>query len=258
MVVLRDLIHQQAAGELERAPCVGEKADREVLQFAHVLGPLMPLQVGLQLHGRARKGVRVARARSVLANEMRQQSGDLMRALTEPRQSHMHEAEPREKIMQQLAGRDEVRQRFVRGEDKSDIHRDITFSSKRPNRATIEHIEELALNGQRGLGELVAEQRAATRRLERSWMPPVRACEGALFVPEERGTRECIVQTAEIDRLERSACAWGVIVNEARQRGLSGPSGTEQDHGMVVHGITLQLAQCIGEWSRVRSADRWG
>ena len=181
-----------------------------------------------------------------------------MCALAQLRKSHMQEAEAREEIVQQFAGRYEVRQRFVRGEDEPDIHRDITFCSKRSYRAAIEHVEQLTLDGQRGLRELVAEERATARRLERSRKPELGARERAWFMSEERGARKRVVQTAEIDHLERSVGTRGVIVYETRQGGLSCSGGTEQDHRMLGGRKSSQLEQGFGERPGARSTDHSG
>jgi CheY-like chemotaxis protein len=48
-------------------------------------------------------------------------------------------------------------------------------------------VEELGLETQRHLTDLVEQERAAVGRLELPRLLPVRACEGALLVPEELG-----------------------------------------------------------------------
>ena len=73
----------------------------------------------------------------------------------------------------------------VRRRDDADIDLDVFLAAEAAKRAAFEHAEQRRLHGQRQLTDLVEEDRAAVRQLERPFLPALRAGEGAPLVSEQ-------------------------------------------------------------------------
>jgi general secretion pathway protein G len=254
-IEVRDLIDEQCARELGRPFSVREESDREVLEFAHVPRPVVPLQERLQLDSRVRQHIHVPRTRAVALDEESQQFRNLMRSLAESREAHMHQPESREEVMQELLRCNEIGEHLIRCEYQSHIDRDVATSAKRAYHATIEHVQELSLDAKRCLGELVAEQRPAVRRFEGSSVTADRAGEGARHVTEQRRARERLVESTEIDGFEGATGARGVLVHEPRERRLAGAGGSEEHHRVLVERVAPQFSERIGERPGGRRVD---
>lgn len=247
MIVVRNLIHEQCARELECTTRVGEESDGEALQVAHVPWPIVALEVRLELDGRPRERIDVPHPRSMLGYEVPQEGGDLVGSIAKPREEYTQEAEAGEEVVEQSSRLDEFQERLIRREDQAHIHRDVTPRTQRTNGPAVEDVEELALDGVGGLRELVAEERPAVRRLEGTRVTLFRVGEGAGFMSEQCGAGEGVIQSGETDLFELMFRSSGVRVHESSERGLARARGTEQYYGLLLRGVALELAQRIGE-----------
>ena len=97
-----------------------------------------------------------------------------------------------------------------------------------PDRAVLQHAQQLGLHRRAGIGDLVEEQRAAVGDFEQASAIAVGAGERAAHVAEQLALEQRLGYGAAIDRDERARLARTVIVQRARDQLLAGPALADQ------------------------------
>jgi hypothetical protein len=111
----------------------------------------------------------------------------------------------------------------------------------------LEHAQELGLQVEPHLGDLVEEERAAVRALERSLHPLDRAGEGALLVAEERALHQPLRERRAVELDEGPIAPLALVVDGAREELLAGPAlALEEDGGTRGRGHRDRLQ--IASW----------
>ena len=96
----------------------------------------------------------------------------------------------------------------VRRRDDAHVDRDVVLAADAPDAPPLEHAEQVRLDRERELADLVEEERAAVRALERADVRAIGAGERAALVPEELALDERRDDRRAVDDDERTArCA---------------------------------------------------
>ena len=106
-------------------------------------------------------------------------------------------------IFAELAGLDGLHRVHVGRRDHPHVHRLLLAAAQPPERALLQHAQQLDLGGRHHLGNLVEEQRAAMRELEHAGPAIVRAGEGALLMSEDLALQQRLGNRRTVDRDER-------------------------------------------------------
>ena len=105
--------------------------------------------------------------------------------LADRRNVNRDDVQPIVQILAELAARDLVLERLVRGGDHPNIHRDRLGAADPGDDVVLQHAQNLCLRVQAHVADLVEKQRSLVRLLELPGAVGNRSREGSLHVPEE-------------------------------------------------------------------------
>ena len=126
-----------------------------------------------------------APARAELAQEVRDEVADVLAALAQRRHSDLDHAQPVVEVGAEASGGDLGREVAIGGRDHAHVDGAGLVRADPLDDAVLEHAQQLGLERQRGVADLVEEQRAAVRELELARPLGDRAGEGAAHVAEQ-------------------------------------------------------------------------
>src|SRR5690606_34904471 len=133
-----------------------------------------------------------------------------------------HDAEPVEEVLPEVAGLDLGREVAVGRSDDADVDTDGRRAADALELLLLENPEQLGLEVEAHLRDLVQQERAPVRPLERPLHLFDRARECPLLVAEEDALDELVRDRCAVDGDERTVATVARIVERARQELLSG------------------------------------
>ena len=98
----------------------------------------------------------------------------------------------------------------------------LLTAAETPERALLQHAQQLDLRRRHHLGDFVEEQRAAVRELEHAGPAIVRAGEGALLVTEDLALEQRLRNRRAVDGDERERRPRAQLVDRLRDELLAG------------------------------------
>jgi hypothetical protein len=122
------------------------------------------------------------------------------------------------------------RQIRVRGGDDPDVERRLAPAPEPLHRALLKRAQQLHLQIQRQLANLVEEDRAGVRALERSGLIGDRSRERASRMAEQLVLDQRRRQAGAVDDDEGGVAAWGSAMNGLRHAFLAGARLAEDEH----------------------------
>ena len=153
-----------------------------VLQLADVARPIVRQDPVPRVVGEAGNALPVLRR--ITSQELLGQQLNVIGALAKRRQIDLHDGKSIIQVLAQLTFAERLLQIPVRCSDDANVDRDLLLASEAAHRARFERAQQLHLNVRRHLRDLVEEERAAARHLERTGLFVRRSGERALFVTE--------------------------------------------------------------------------
>jgi hypothetical protein len=183
------------------------------------------------------------RARRHVFEEGACEGRDVVEPLAERRHAHFEDGEAVEEVAAEAAGRDVLRERAVRRRDDAHVDGARFGLADAPDLACFEDAQQLRLLLERKLADLVEEDGAAVRVLERSRTIAGCAGERALHVSEELGLDEIGAERAAVDHDERPVFSRARFMDAAREHVLPGSCFAEQQDGHVVRRGPLQQVE---------------
>ena len=203
---------------------------QDVLQLAHVAGERIALQVAQCHAGELRNALQTAALCQPLQNGVSQNAHVLL-PLAQRRHAQLDHVEPIEKVLPEPSLCHALRQVLMGGADDAHIHR---FFRHRPHLADalfLDGAQQLHLHGQRQIGHLIQEQRAAIGRHEEA--DPIGVCprERPLAVAEELRLHQILGNGAAVHGDERPFGTAAQLVDQPRSQLLAGTGLTGDVHG---------------------------
>ncbi len=177
------------AGEEFRVILRGEDGPfQRVDEFAHVAGPEIFPQGGLQVCGQAFHGhaVFAADAPGIVFRQFR----EVFRAFPQGGDVHDHGAHAEKQVAAEGTARDHFFQIAVGGADEAEIGSDFRAAAHGPETVLLQDAEKNLLHGQRQFAYLVQKKRSPVRLCHKAVPVLVRSGEGPLAVTEQGGPRE--------------------------------------------------------------------
>ncbi len=120
-----------------------------------------------------------------LADESRDQEGDVFHALAERRELEGKDVQAIVEVLAELSLLEGLRRIAVGGRQHADVHLNLLGSSEPPETTLFENPQELRLGRRRHLRHLVEEECPASRELEEPLPPSLGAGESTPLVPED-------------------------------------------------------------------------
>ncbi len=161
------------------------------------------------------------------------QRGQVIHALLERRQVDGDHAQPVCEVLAEGLLRDRLGELAVGGRHHAHVDHDVVGSADAVDAVILEHAQELDLGGERQLGDLVEEERAAVRGLDAAHAPGAGVGVEARLVAEELALDQAFGQGAAIDRDERAVAPLAEAVQRARHQLLAGPGFPGDEHAEV-------------------------
>jgi len=145
---------------------------------------------------------------------MPRKQGNIVRPFSESRCSDGEDAQPKEQILSERAGRHHCGEIPVGGGDNPDVDRNPpAFAAEAFDLPFLQNVQQPGLAQQGKLTDFVEEDRSRVSGFELSSSLPVRAREGAPFVAEEFAFNKVVWDCTAIDHDERSGAAPAEPVN---------------------------------------------
>jgi hypothetical protein len=212
----------------ERAARQDDRPLDDVLQLADVAPPMVAHQ---PLHGSCRQAGRghaqpFGDATKPLLGEER----DVVTPVAQGGHSQREHAEPVEEIGTEPSAVHGGLEILIRCSDHPDVDVEGRGAADAPDLALLEHAQQLRLGAQREIADLVEEQRAAVRQLERAGRAADRVGEGAFLVAEKLALDERLRQRRAVHGDERTPGAATVLVDGLGDALLAGAGLTHQQH----------------------------
>ena len=155
---------------------------------------------------------------------------DVIETLAQGRQPHLKDIEPVVEIFAQLTATHRVHRLAIgRGNDPH-VGLEGLVRADPHERSSLEHPQQLDLKIERHLGDLIEEQRAAVRPLEKAAMLPDRPGKAALLVTEEFALNQLRRDRTAIDRQKGMGATPRQFMNRLRDHFLAGPALAHQQH----------------------------
>ena len=155
---------------------------------------------------------------------------DIHLALAQGRQPDGERIDTVVQVFAEATIADELLEWAVGRGNEPEVHRDRFVPAQPFESSLLEHAQQLGLGDEGQVPDLVEEQRSVARQLEPSWLPVVRAGEGALFVAEDLGLEERVRQRGAVDRLQLRLRAPAQLVDHACDDFLARPGRPEDQH----------------------------
>ena len=180
----------------------------DVLQFAHVAGPVMARRA------RRRRFVRKPlRGAAVFAGgpeqEMLGQEWDVFPAVAQGRHLDGDDVEAKEEVFAELLPFDALFEMAVGGGDDAHVHLDGAVAADAFQFALLEHAQQFGLDGGGNLADFVQQDGSAVGQFEPAFAFVESAGKRALFVAEELALDEVSGNGGAVDLDERGAGAAG-------------------------------------------------
>ena len=192
----------------------------DVLELAHVAGPVPPLEQFHHLVGDALDPA--MRQPLALANDGPHQLRDVLAPLAQRRQPDRKDAQPVVEVVAERTVSHHSPEVAVRRGDDAHIH---FLRLRRPEpfeRSLLQHAQQLGLQFERQIANLVEEEGAVMRELEASLPRRHGAGECAARVAEQLAFNQRRRQRRAVDDDERIGAARTAHVNRAREQLLAG------------------------------------
>ena len=191
------------------------------LQLADVAGPgvageevedlgVEPARVGAEVAGE-------------LDDEVLDEGREVLEAAAQRRELDRDDVEAVEEVLAELVPLDGVLEVEVGGRDDLRVGLDGLRPADALELLVLDDAQELGLDAERGLADLVEEDRPPLRELEPARLPPVGAGEGALLVPEELRLGERLGERRAVELDERPVRPRGEGVEDPRDEVLPRP-----------------------------------
>ena len=143
---------------------------------------------------------------------------NVLAAIAQRRQLDREHVQPVVEVLAQLAGPHRLGRVEVGRGDDPDVHRLLLAAAETPERALLQHAQQLHLRRRLHLGDLVEEQRAAVRELEHAGPAIVRAGERPLLVAEDLALEQRFGDRRAVDRDERETTSAGSARGSSARR----------------------------------------
>ncbi|OPY04690.1 MAG: hypothetical protein A4E67_02271 [Syntrophaceae bacterium PtaB.Bin038] len=234
----------RGAGEAVPEGQIGDRDDRvagddhgaleNVDQFAHVarvivLDQLVP---GFLAHPLDLLAV----LRRELREEMVDQGGNVLLALPQRREVHVHHVETVEEVLAERAVPDPGLEVAVRGGDDPDVGMQDLVAPDPLELALLEEPQQLDLHGRGQLPDLVEEERPPVGLLEASDAPCRRPGEGPPLVAEELALQQRLGQRPAVDGDQRPRRPRAQVVDETGEEFLPRAALPADEHGGPARG----------------------
>ncbi len=213
-----------------------------VAQLAHVAGPVVRLQHG---HGvLADEPARQAGAERDLLHEIFDQQRDVLATLGQRRHPDRHHGEAVVEVLAELAGRD-LRFDVAAGRrDDADVDLYLVAAADPLEGLLHQHPQDLVLSLARHVGDLVDEQRAAMRLLQRAHLACLAV--GGLLDAEQLDLHALRHHRGRVDDDEGTVGPGRVGMDRACGQLLAGAGGTDnQDAAVGRRDLLHRLAQLV-------------
>ena len=169
-------------------------------------------------------------------HEPRRQDGNVVGPLAQRRQVQRDQVDAVEQVLAELAARDLVGERAVRGRDDAHVDRPRLARAEHLVGAVLEDAEQLHLRARVEIADFVEEDRAAVGNLEAAPAIGARVGEGPADVAEHLALEERGRDAAEVHLDERTAPAPAVAVDRFGDELLAGAALAGDEHGRVGQG----------------------
>jgi hypothetical protein len=162
-----------------------------------------------------------------------EQQRDVVLACAQRRQHQRQHRDAKVQILAEGRGVDHPAQVAVRGRDQTHVDRPVLAFAQALDGARFQHAQQLRLKRERQLADLVEEDRAAVRRLERPGARRHRARERAARMPEQLALDDRARQRRAVDDHERPRRARRRVVDRARGQLLARAGLAQDQHRRV-------------------------
>src|SRR5260370_5311149 len=200
----------------------GDSALDGVFELANVSRPIVGFQARHRLRQDGLNGFfhRLTEA----LEEMAREEWDVVSALAQGRHLYGNHAEAIIEVLAEATFRDLLFKIFVCGRDDADVHIRFFGTADRANFSFLQNPIQLHLHGEAHVSDLVHEERAAMRRLEKPLSVFVSAGESSLHITEEFGLQESLRERAAVNGDERGLGPNAVFMNGASNQFFAGPT----------------------------------
>jgi hypothetical protein len=213
----------------DRAPGEDDGAMQDVLELAHVAGPVVARE---HLEGTGRHAAHVAVALAGdLAHEVLDECGNVLAPLAERRHVDRHDVEPIVEVLAERALAHGAPQIHVGRRQDPHIDRHGAHPAQPLDLALLQDAQELRLQVEPQGADLVEEHRAAVGELEAAELLRVRPGEGALLVAEQLRFDQRLGDRRHVDGHERLPAALAPRVDRPRHQLLAGAALAGDQHG---------------------------
>src|SRR5205807_2326726 len=228
-----------------RARAQSERSLQNVLELADIAGKA----IAHELVERSRRDLR--RGAAGLRRQALQDRGgnerDVLAALAQRRHVQLDHVETVEQVLPEAPCGHQRGEILVGGADHAHVDRVFLRRADLAHALFLDRPQQLHLHRERQLGDLVEEQRAAVRRLEKAFAVLGGAGERALLVAEELALHQGIGDSAAIDRHERLVAARAVLVDQARRELLAAARFARDVHRRLGAGELADQLAHLGE-----------
>ena len=184
----------------------------DVLELAHVAGPVMFRQAGQRL-GAEGKRRRVAPIAGHLLGELPGKQRDVLFSILQRRQVYLDDAESEVQVLPELSCFHHGPQVPIGRRDDPHVRLDDPVAADTLQLVGLQNPEQLRLHGQLELADLVQEDGAAIRLFKAALVLGLGAGEGPLLVPEENRLHQLFRDRAAVLDHERLVRPAGEVVD---------------------------------------------
>src|SRR5712692_2674473 len=192
----------------------GERALEDVLELADIAGKVVAREL-VERRGRQPRRGHCALGGEALEDARREHT-HVLAAFAQRRHRQLDDVDTVEQVLPEAARRDQRGELLMCGADDAHVDRILLRRADLAHPPLLDRAQQLHLHGERQLGHLVEEQRAAVRRLEEALAVFGGAGERAFLVAEELAFHQRFRDGAAIDRHERLVAARAVLMDKAR------------------------------------------
>ncbi len=220
---------QEEVGWLD-GPAAGQQhgALHEVLELAHVAGPVVALEPLLGFRGEGQQVHAVALAE--VGHEVPGQEDHVVAALAQGGQPQGDDVQAVEEVLPELAGLDRLLDVAVGGGQHAHVHAHGLHAAHAVDLALLQHAQQLGLQPQIHLRYLVQEHGPARGQLELAQLAGYCPGEGAFLVTEEFALQQVLGQGCAVDAHKGHLRAVAVEVQEPGEHLLAGSGLAGDEH----------------------------
>jgi hypothetical protein len=216
--------------ELDARAAEDRDALHEVPELAHVPGPEIADPLRERGVERGFGGLVVGRD---LGEQQRGEERDVREAIAQRGHLQRGDEQPVQEVLTEAAFVDHALERAVRRRDHAYVDLDLLLCAEPPHAAGVDRAEELRLHLDRELADLVEEERASMRALERAGLLAGGAGVRAAHVTEELVVRERLSHGGAVDDDERSVAPRARAMDLSRDELLAGARLAANQHAHV-------------------------